>query len=316
MGIDVIVESEPPLKTAELNHPRREGQEPGAERRPAGDGKNPRGTSGGLFGLSGAERRALGVGWLVALAIVALVTIFNVLTRSHDHPERGVLGPLIAEVSSALVTLVVIALPAAVALWLRRRSPPLWLAAPVIVLGAAIYPVLHVSGFVALRKLAFAGLLGAHYQFGRVFGEFFYEAAKDVPAYVLSLTAFWLALRWLAPLWAPPGQAAPPAWFDIRDGARLVRAPMGEILAVRSAGNYAEFLLSDGRRPLMRTSLGGLEARLAPLGFVRTHRSWLVNSARVTGLRPEGSGDYAVELGSVEAPLSRRFREALTTLRP
>jgi DNA-binding LytR/AlgR family response regulator len=41
-----------------------------------------------------------------------------------------------------------------------------------------------------------------------------------------------------------------------------------------------------------------------------------VNSARVTGLRPEGSGDYAVELGAVEAPLSRRFREALAVLRP
>ena len=244
-----------------------------------------------------------------------MVTIFNVLTRRHDHPEGGVLGPLIAEVSSALVTLIVVALPAAIALWLRRRSPPWWLAAPAIVLGAAIYPVLHVSGFVALRKVAFAGLLGRHYQFGQVFGEFFYEAAKDVPAYALSLGAFWLVLRWLAPLWAPAGEAAP-AWFDIRDGARLVRAPMGEILAVRSAGNYAEFLLSDGRRPLMRTSLGGLETRLAPLGFVRTHRSWLVNSARVTGLRPEGSGDYAVELGAVEAPLSRRFREALATLRP
>jgi hypothetical protein len=316
MGIDVIVESEPPLKMAELNHPRREGQEPGAKRRPAGDGRNPPGTNGGLFGLSGAERRALATGWLVALAIVTLVTIFNVLTRVHDYPESGVPGPLIAEGSSALVSMVVIALPAAIALWLRRRSPPWWLAAPVVVLGAAIYPVLHVSAFVVLRKLAFAGLLGVHYQFGRVFGEFFYEAAKDVPAYALSLVAFWLALRWLAPLWAPAGPADLPAWFDIRDGGRLVRAPIGEILAVRSAGNYAEFLLSDGRRPLMRTSLGGLEARLTPLGFLRTHRSWLVNSARVTGLRPEGSGDYAVELGVVEAPLSRRFREALTVLRP
>jgi hypothetical protein len=309
------VKSEAELKTAALNHQPRDGQEPGGGRRPAGDERNPPGTSGGLFGLSGAEARALATGWLVALAIVAMVTIFNVLTRSHEHPERGVLAPLIAEVSSALVTLIVIALPAAIALWLRRRSPPWWLGAPVIVLGAAIYPVLHVAGFVALRKLAFWGLLGRHYEFGRVFGEFFYEAGKDVPAYALSFTAFWLTLRWLAPLWSQPDGAAPPAWFDIRDGARLVRAPVGEILAVRSAGNYAEFLLADGRRPLMRISLGALEDRLAPQGFVRIHRSWLVNVARVTGLRPEGSGDYAVELGTVEAPLSRRFSQALSILR-
>jgi DNA-binding LytR/AlgR family response regulator len=266
--------------------------------------------------MSGAERRALGAGWLVALAIVAMVAVFDVLTRSHDHPERGVLVPVIDELTSALVTLVVIALPAAIALWLRRRSPPWWQAAPVVVIGAAIYPILHVSAFVALRKLAYASLLDRHYQFGRVFGEFFYEAGKDVPAYALSLTAFWFVLRWLGAPGEAAGGVAAPAWFDIRDGARLVRAPMGEILAVRSAGNYAEFLLSDGRRPLMRTSLGGLEARLAPLGFVRTHRSWLVNSACVTGLRPEGSGDYAVELGAVEAPLSRRFRDALAVLRP
>ena len=95
----------------------------------------------------------------------------------------------------------------------------------------------------------------------------------------------------------------------------MVRTQLSDILAVRSAGNYAEFLLSDGRRPLMRTSLGGLQGRLGPQGFVRTHRSWLVNAARVTGLRPEGSGDYAVELGAVEVPLSRRFREALEALR-
>ena len=257
----------------------------------------------------------MGTGWLVALAIVAMVTTFDILTRIHDYPERGVLAPVINELSSALVTLTVMVLPAAIALWLRRGSPPWWLAAPVLVLGAAIYPVLHVSGFVALRKLAYDVLLERHYEFGQVFGEFFYEAAKDVPAYALSVTAFWLVLRWLAPPGPPSSEVDPPAWFDIRDGARLVRAPMADILAVRSAGNYAEFLLSDGRRPLMRTSLGGLETRLAPQGFVRTHRSWLVNSARVTGLRPEGSGDYAVELGTVEAPLSRRFSQALSVLR-
>ena len=66
----------------------------------------------------------------------------------------------------------------------------------------------------------------------------------------------------------------------------------------------------------MRSPLAALEARLAPLGFVRTHRSWLVNGACVTELRPEGSGDYAVVLGELEAPLSRRFPAALKALRP
>jgi len=48
---------------------------------------------------------------------------------------------------------------------------------------------------------------------------------------------------------------------------------------------------------------------------VRAHRSWLVNVRRVTGLRPEGSGDWTVELGAVVAPLSRRYPQALERLK-
>ena len=82
-----------------------------------------------------------------------------------------------------------------------------------------------------------------------------------------------------------------------------------------SAGNYVEFWLADGRRPLMRATLAAIEVELEAYGFVRAHRSWLVNGARVTGLEPDGSGDWTVELGEVRAPLSRRFPEALARLR-
>ncbi len=65
----------------------------------------------------------------------------------------------------------------------------------------------------------------------------------------------------------------------------------------------------------MRSPLSALESELAPRGFLRTHRSWLVNAGQMTALKPEGSGDYTVELGSVTAPLSRRFPAALARLR-
>lgn len=269
-----------------------------------------------LRGLSGEERRALLLGWALALAIVTLVMVFDILTRGHDHPERGWVVPIIDEASSALMTSVLVAIPAAMALWVRRARPAMWLAAPAHILAALTNASLHVAGFVALRKLAYAAILGVNYRFGPLYREGPYEFGKDLPAYAFGATAFWVILKWRAPSPAPGAGAGAPASIDIRDGARLVRAEVADILAVRSAGNYAEFLLADGRRPLMRSSLGALEARLTPLGFVRTHRSWLVNSARVTGLRPEGSGDYAVDLGEVEAPLSRRFREALAILRP
>ena len=103
--------------------------------------------------------------------------------------------------------------------------------------------------------------------------------------------------------------------FTIRDGARIVRVKMSDILAVSSAGNYVEFVLRDGRRPLMRTPLSAIETELSPRGFVRVHRSWLVNAAQMTGLTPQGSGDYTVELGDLTVPLSRRFPQALAKLR-
>ena len=65
----------------------------------------------------------------------------------------------------------------------------------------------------------------------------------------------------------------------------------------------------------MRSPLSALELELAARGFVRTHRSWLVNAEKVTALKPEGSGDYAVELQTLTVPLSRRFPDALVKLR-
>jgi hypothetical protein len=87
-------------------------------------------------------------------------------------------------------------------------------------------------------------------------------------------------------------------------------------LAARSAGNYVEVHLVDGRKPMLRGTLASVETALKPHGFVRTHRSWLVNPLRVRELTAEGSGDFRVGLdGGAEAPVSRRFPQALETLK-
>jgi DNA-binding LytR/AlgR family response regulator len=292
------------------------GQGPGDQRAAAGTSGNRPGTSGALFGMSGEERQAIWQAWLLGVGLICSIAVVNVLTIRHDAPELGTLPPAIWEASSALVTLVIFAVPACVALWTTRTTPRWWRAVPVHLAAMVLYSVLHVTGFVLLRKVAYGLLLHEAYDFGPISTEFPYEFRKDLMAYGLASIIYYLALRRVARQTGGVSQAAlAVASFDIRDGARLLRVPVPEILAVRSAGNYAEFLLGDGRRPLMRSSLGGLEATLGRHGFVRTHRSWLVNPARVTGLRPEGSGDYAIELGEIEAPLSRRFPEALASLR-
>jgi hypothetical protein len=179
--------------------------------------------------------------------------------------------------------------------------------------AALIFSLCHVGGFLLLRKLVY-WFLGSHYGFGAPFpDQFLYELRKDAFGYLLFVGAFTLLAHLLRQQHQEPAREM--QLFDIRDGARLIRIPVDDILAVTSAGNYVEFLLRDGRRPLMRTPLSAIESEFAPRGFVRTHRSWVVNGRAVTGLKPEGSGDYTVELGAVAAPLSRRFPQALAQLR-
>ena len=290
------------------------GQAPGDQRPVAGTTGEATGTSGGLFGMTGEEQLWLGRAWLLCATLFAAISVVNILTVQHDAPRLGFIRPAIWELSSALVHLVITAIPAAMALWMSRARSRWWVIAPANLVAVFCYSALHVSAFVALRKLAYAGFLHETYRFGPLPGEFLYEFRKDMLAYAAAGIISWLALMRGAQ--KQPAVAAPVvAMFDIQDGARLIRVPVGEILAVRSAGNYVEFILGDGRRPLTRSSLGAALDSLAHHGFVRTHKSWIVNRARVTGLKPEGSGDYGVELGVLEAPLSRRFPEALVTLR-
>jgi DNA-binding LytR/AlgR family response regulator len=271
-------------------------------------------TSGAPAGISGEERTALLTYWLIGITIAGSICLFDVLTKRHDLPTQNPLNAVISEGSSWLMLVLVLAIPAAVVMWVRRIRPAAWQATLVHALAAIAYSMIHVAGFVMLRKIGFRLLVHQHYHFGPLVSEFFYEFGKDGVSYGMAALGCWLILRWRSGPMTPLPPTIPDC-FDIRDGARLIRTPIAEILAVRSAGNYAEFLLSDGRRPMVRSALGALQTDLVPRGFLRTHRSWLINAARVTGLRPAGSGDYTVELGALEAPLSRRFKDALEVLR-
>jgi hypothetical protein len=265
------------------------------------------GISGDPLGTGGTSRRTFWYAYVTSAVVAGVVNLLNVLTLQHDRPELGVLEPAIWEGSSWLSLLVFFGIA-----WVFWRLAPLrsgWRAA-LHLPGALIYSLAHVGGFIALRKFAYWAL-GGHYGFGE---NFFYELPKDALAYGLIVGGIALTEHLLRQqqLIQTPGQSLT---FDIRDGARLTRVRLSDILAITSAGNYVEFALQDGRRLLMRSPLSALESDLEGRGFVRTHRSWLVNAARVTALKPEGSGDYEISLGSLEVPLSRRFKTALAKLR-
>jgi hypothetical protein len=288
---------------------------PRDQRRSGGDDERPSGINGMRAGLSGDERRGLFAAWLGGIMVTTPVVLMNIANRRAMLPGEPPAMAWVDEVTSLAALAVAYLSPLLAALVVRRRGRP-WLAsAPWMFAALAVFVILHIGVAGLLRVWLYPHLVGEAHDLGWLREHGLGEVAKDLAIFGV---AFWIGVYVLA--WrtvAPPARqtTASPETFDIQDGSRLIRTPVAEILAVRSAGNYAEFQLSDGRRPLMRTSLSALHEALKGAGFVRTHRSWLVNARRVTGLRPEGSGDYAVELGEIEAPLSRRFPTALSLLR-
>lgn len=89
------------------------------------------------------------------------------------------------------------------------------------------------------------------------------------------------------------------------------RAPVDpvEIEWIGAAGNYVVVHWA-GREGLLRETLSALEMRLGPLGFVRSHRSTLVNLARVQGLAPLSDGAWRLSLvGGEELVVSRSYRD-------
>lgn len=278
-------------------------------------------------------------GWMWrALAITAVVIAgiisVNITTLLHDAVARHGL-PAWKAVTWEASSGVMLVLCAVVPLLALRHAPPereRWRRVLGVHLAASVaFSLLHVGGMVALRMVAYR-VMGESYSFGDA-SEFLYEYRKDVTVYLLIAAIGWvvqrLDLAGAAPaVKAPAASPAGPAddLLEIRDGSRLVIARRQDILYARAEGNYVAFTLADGREPLMRATLTAVEQRLsasgasaadpAAGGFVRTHRSWLVNLSHVQESEPTGSGDFVLRMANgKEVPLSRRYSEAVRLIR-
>lgn len=70
------------------------------------------------------------------------------------------------------------------------------------------------------------------------------------------------------------------AKLAVRDGARTIYLEVARVGWIEAAGNYA-CVHAEGTSFLMRSPLSELEARLRPMGFLRVHRSAIVNTEHV-----------------------------------
>jgi DNA-binding LytR/AlgR family response regulator len=95
---------------------------------------------------------------------------------------------------------------------------------------------------------------------------------------------------------------------------RILFLDLAEIVAVEAQGNY----VSLRYRPnpyLLRESLSSMAERLKPYGFIRIHRSVVVNIAAVDEIEPLATGDYRLRLrDGKEYLVTRTYKDNLKDL--
>lgn len=113
---------------------------------------------------------------------------------------------------------------------------------------------------------------------------------------------------------APPVAQPPTDWLTVPEMPNL-RLRSQDVEAIRSAGNYCE-LRADGRTYLIRVPMKVMEERLEAHGFVRVHRTCLVNARRVERVVPAPDRRAPmIHLDTGEAvPVGRAFRGALSAI--
>ncbi len=258
--------------------------------------------------------------YAIVIALVLASTVVSIFSTARDISWRlgsphNLWEPVLWNVTSAIIGVAVLPLVRRGALLFRSRPIKLLPAAAAFLALALAYSALHIAGMGVLRELAYA-LGGWDYTFPWS-RQIPYELRKDLFSYLAMAVIFWFAERpaGLAPMQVEPvalnvaaaPAAKPEVW--LRDGRTSVLVDASEIVSVSSAGNYVEYELTEQRRHLIRATLQAEEARLAPFGIVRVHRSRLLNLKRIVALQWRPSGDFEIRLDTGETvPGSRRFK--------
>ena len=106
--------------------------------------------------------------------------------------------------------------------------------------------------------------------------------------------------------------AAPRIAFKSK--GKILFLDLAEIVAVQAEGNYVSLL----HRPhvyLLRESLSCMAEKLKPYGFIRIHRSVVVNVSSVEEIQPLPTGEYKLRTkGGKEYLVTRTYKDNLKDL--
>jgi two-component system, LytTR family, response regulator len=105
-----------------------------------------------------------------------------------------------------------------------------------------------------------------------------------------------------------------PDRIAIKSNGRLLLLKPDQILTVHAEGNYV-LLKGETGTHLLREQISAMAQKLQPFGFIRIHRSVLVNSSCVEEVKTCSTGDYALRIkGGKQFKVTRNYKANLKTL--
>jgi two-component system, LytTR family, response regulator len=100
----------------------------------------------------------------------------------------------------------------------------------------------------------------------------------------------------------------------IKTNGKILFIDPGKVIAVHAEGNYA-LLQREADSYLLREPISTLAEKLKAYGFIRIHRSVLVNASFVEEIRPWLTGEYGLRVkGGKEYTVTRTYKKNLKSL--
>ena len=264
------------------------------------------GPGGGYTGTSGVIPFRL---YATFAAFLLVVILINISSRAIEDPQTALWEPALWELSSYFAILILTPV-----VWLgyqrfhwQRLGVPRFLM--IQIFFCVVFSLAHIAIMVGIRV---AGYVAVHesYNFaqGHLALELIYEGRKDALTFLIICGFIWVYERLNQPV-----AVTLPERIEVRSDGRTLYLTPAEILYAEAAGNYVELHLTTATQPLLlRGTLSEYEKRLSVYGFVRVHRSRLLNRRHMRSFTATSSGDLRITLvDGRELTGSRRFRDQL-----
>jgi DNA-binding LytR/AlgR family response regulator len=112
------------------------------------------------------------------------------------------------------------------------------------------------------------------------------------------------------------GLLTKPSRIAIKAKGKILFIDPTDVVTVEAQGNYV-LLRRIAGSDLLRESMSTVAEKLRPYGFVRIHRSMLINASFVEEIQPCTTGEYVLRIkGGKEFTVSRTYKKNLHSITP